>query len=85
MRARPYVRPPRMVKERGTVKNLRHGRGFSECEVEKAGLTVEKAVSLGIPIDSRRRSCHEWNVRILTEILGSRPGAPGLAAAGSPS
>ncbi len=75
MGVEPYVRPPRLVKERGIVKNLRRGRGFSKCEVEKAGLAVESARSMGIPVDARRRSCHEWNVKALLELLarGSTP------------
>lgn len=69
MEMKPYVKPPSLVRDRGVTKNLRYGRGFSICEIEKAGLSVEKAKSMGIYIDARRRSCHEWNVRILQELL----------------
>ncbi|MEM1930625.1 MAG: ribosomal protein L13e [Sulfolobales archaeon] len=69
MKVVPYVKPPILIKDRGTTKNLRRGRGFSLCELEKAGLNVEKSRSMGIPVDTRRRSCHEWNIRILQELL----------------
>ena len=69
MRVQPYVRPPRLVAERGTSKGLRQGRGFSIREIEEAGLDLEKAKRIRIPIDVRRRSCHEWNVRVLKELL----------------
>ncbi|MEM0065718.1 MAG: ribosomal protein L13e [Sulfolobales archaeon] len=69
MKVVPYVKPPILVKNRGVSRNLRHGRGFSLCELEKAGLDVEKARSMGVPVDTRRKSCHEWNIRILQELL----------------
>lgn len=69
MKVRPYVKPPNMIKDRGVTKNLRYGRGFSRCEIGKAGLSIEKAKSMGIPIDARRRSCHEQNIKILQELL----------------
>lgn len=71
MEARPYVKPPSPIRDRGVAKNLRQGRGFSICEIEKAGLGIEKAKSMGVRIDARRRSCHEWNVKILRELLAS--------------
>jgi large subunit ribosomal protein L13e len=66
---KPYVKPPRLIKERGLVKNLRPGKGFSLCELSKAGLTPGDAKRLGIPVDPRRRSCHEWNVKLLESFL----------------
>lgn len=69
MSVKPYVKPPRLIKERGLSKKLRQGRGFSICEIEKSGLDLEKARGLSIPIDVRRRSCHEWNIKILKELL----------------
>jgi len=69
VKVEPYVKPPILLKNRGISKNLRYGRGFSVSEIKKAGLNIEKAKSMGIPIDVRRRSCHEWNIRILQELL----------------
>ncbi|MCS7098725.1 MAG: ribosomal protein L13e [Sulfolobales archaeon] len=69
MKARPYVKPPALIKDRGLVKNLRVGRGFSICELEKAGLDPETAKSLKIYVDTRRKTCYEWNVKILQELL----------------
>jgi len=68
---KPYVKPPRLIKERGLTKNLRSGRGFSLCELSKAGLTLGEARRLKIPVDLRRRSCHEWNVKLLRSSLES--------------
>mgnify|MGYP001626151960 CR=1 FL=1 len=67
--ARPYVKPPRHISDRGVAGRLRLGRGFSECELSKAGISVEKARRIGLPLDLRRRSCHEWNIKILKEHL----------------
>ena len=66
---KPYVKPPRLIKERGLAKNLRPGRGFSLCELSKAGLTISEARKLKIPVDLRRRSCHEWNVKLLENFM----------------
>lgn len=66
---KPYVKPPRLIKERGLTKNLRPGRGFSLCELSKAGLTLDDAKRLKILVDPRRRSCHEWNVKLLESFL----------------
>jgi len=67
----PLVKKPRLIKDRGTSVDLRKGRGFSLGELRAVGLPVNEAKKLGIPIDKRRRSVHEWNIRILQEYLSS--------------
>ena len=68
-RPQPLVKKPRLVKNKGIELGLRVGRGFSVEEIKEAGLDVNKAKKLGIPIDKRRRSKHEWNVKILKEFI----------------
>ncbi len=65
----PLVKKPRLVKDRGVEPGLRPGRGFSIRELEEVGLSIEEAKRLGIPIDRRRRSRHEWNIKILKEFF----------------
>ncbi|MCX8184590.1 MAG: ribosomal protein L13e [Sulfolobales archaeon] len=74
MDVKPYVKSPVLMRDRGVVKNLRQGRGFSECELERVGLSIGAAKSLGIHVDVRRKSCHEWNVKILQEFLAKSSG-----------
>ncbi len=45
------------------------GKGFSRKELEKAGLNVKEALKLGIPIDKRRSSAYEENVKILENFV----------------
>ena len=59
---RPVVKSP-------TYKKFREGRGFSLAELNKVGLNFKKAIKLGIPIDKRRKSCHEENVHTLKKLL----------------
>ncbi len=65
------VKKPRLIKDRGISVGLREGRGFSLSELKAVGLTAKEAKRLSIPIDKRRRSTHEWNIRILQEYLNS--------------
>ncbi len=65
----PIVKRPRLLKHAGVDQGVRVGRGFSELEIKKAGLTTKIAEELGVPIDTRRRSCHEWNVKALQEFV----------------
>jgi len=64
---------------------VREGRGFSLNELKEAGITVEAARRLGIPVDKRRRSCREENVKALREFLAGIPPESGVAAATSSS
>ena len=47
----------------------RTGRGFSLNELRTAGITIDVAKRLGIPIDKRRRSSREENIQMLKEFL----------------
>lgn len=45
--------------------HARQGRGFSIQEIEKAGLNWMQAKLLQVPIDKRRETLHEENVKVL--------------------
>ncbi|MFX0096949.1 MAG: ribosomal protein L13e [Candidatus Hodarchaeota archaeon] len=62
---RPFVKPPR------NRVGERLGRGFSLIELEKADVTVNEAKWMLIPIDRRRKTINEVNVRRLKEYLKS--------------
>ncbi|UCH31354.1 MAG: ribosomal protein L13e [Candidatus Bathyarchaeota archaeon] len=47
----------------------RKGRGFSREELKKAGLSPKQALRIGIPIDSRRRTIHPKNVKLVKQQL----------------
>lgn len=47
---------------------VREGRGFSLGEIKEAGLYVGKARLLGIPVDTRRGTIHEENIKTVKEI-----------------
>jgi ribosomal protein L13E len=47
-------------------------KGYSPIELERAGLTVEKAQELGIPVDPLRTSGVGANVMLLRQQLASR-------------
>ena len=47
----------------------RKGRGFSLNELKEAGVTIDVAKKLGIPVDKRRRSRREENVKALKEFV----------------
>ncbi|MCE4606738.1 MAG: ribosomal protein L13e [Desulfurococcales archaeon] len=65
-----WVKIPVLIKQGGIEIGWRVGRGFSIGELGEAGLAVKKARKMGLPIDERRRSVHEYNVSKLKEILG---------------
>lgn len=50
---------------------LRGGRGFSLGEIKEAGLNVGKVRLLGMPVDTRRDTVHEENVKTLKETATS--------------
>lgn len=57
---RPIVESPR-------THEIRVGRGFSLGELKKAGVTLREAKKSLFPIDHRRRSVREENVKRLIE------------------
>lgn len=59
----PFVR----VKRPGG--GWRCGKGFSIGELENAGLFASDAKRLGIRVDGRRRSAHQYNTDILVEVM----------------
>jgi ribosomal protein L13E len=49
----------------------RGGRGFSRAELREMGVDTKHALKLGIPIDLRRKTKHEENVKTLKKHLRS--------------
>jgi predicted flap endonuclease-1-like 5' DNA nuclease len=47
----------------------RKGKGFSKAELKDVGLSVNEALKQGIPIDSRRSTKHEENVKMLKTYI----------------
>ena len=46
-------------------KTKRQGKGFSPDEIKQAGMNAAEAKKLGIPVDWKRKTCHEENVEAL--------------------
>ena len=55
---------PIVVRKKGKT---RKGKGFSRGELREAELDSKQALKLGIPIDLRRKTKHEENVKILKQ------------------
>jgi hypothetical protein len=55
---------------------IRKGRGFSLKELEKAGLTKAIAKKLKIPIDTRRKTAHDANIKELSKLKPPEPKKP---------
>lgn len=47
----------------------RFGKGFSREELKAVGLSVKQALTLGIPVDVRRKTRHEENIKSLKSYL----------------
>jgi large subunit ribosomal protein L13e len=53
----------------------RRGKGFSRAELRGAGVVFRQALESGIPVDRRRKTKYESNIKILRrhlQSLGSR-------------
>lgn len=59
-----------------STRGKRIGRGFSLGELERAGISVKEAMRLGIYVDRRRDTVHEWNVGALIRLKGGTVGEP---------
>ncbi|MDH5451298.1 MAG: ribosomal protein L13e [Candidatus Bathyarchaeota archaeon] len=63
MKIRPIVRKKR--------NRLREGKGFSKGELRAVGIDFKQALKLKIPIDIRRKTKHEDNIKTLNHHLRS--------------
>jgi ribosomal protein L13E len=50
---------------------LRRGEGFSRAELREAGVDFRQAFKSGIPVDRRRKTKYESNIKILERYLQS--------------
>jgi len=64
---------PKVFKRGG---KQRFGKGFSREELKKAGLSSKEALRLGIPVDSRRKTAHEENIKVAKTFLGNKKAQP---------
>ncbi|GAA5912466.1 hypothetical protein JCM8208_006608 [Rhodotorula glutinis] len=62
---RPAVRAPTVRYNR----KLRAGRGFTKAELKQAGVRAKEALSIGIPVDHRRRNKSEESLKLNVERL----------------
>jgi len=53
---------PTITKQNGKQKP---GKGFSPKEIKQAGISRQRAKQMGLPVDERRKSEHEVNVKNL--------------------
>ncbi len=47
----------------------RKAKGFSRAELKEANIDAKSAIKLGLPVDPRRRSKHEENVKVLKQYF----------------
>jgi len=60
---------PKIIKRSGKRSE---GKGFSPEELKKASLSLKEAVKLHIPVDPRRKTAHEENIRTVRTFLEHR-------------
>lgn len=60
---------PKVFKKAG---RQRYGKGFSREELKTAGLSLKEALKFGVPVDSRRKTAHEENVKVVKTFLESK-------------
>jgi ribosomal protein L13E len=53
---------PKVTKPGGKTRS---GKGFSQEELKKAGLNKTEVKKLGVPVDKRRKTAHDQNVKTL--------------------
>lgn len=58
-----------IVRRKGSER--RGGRGFSREELKKAGVSLRQALRIGLPVDVRRRTAHDENVKLVKQRLRS--------------
>jgi ribosomal protein L13E len=68
----PSPMDPITAKVSKTGRKQRRGKGFSREELGKAGSNPKEALRRGIPLDFKRKTCHEENIRTLKEFLGKK-------------
>lgn len=67
-RRRVRLHPPRPVALTGSNRLLPTA-GFSLLELDDAGLTMEQAENLGLPVDAGRVDAHATNVTALRDFV----------------
>ncbi|MGC8571277.1 ribosomal protein L13e [Caldivirga sp.] len=63
------INPPTAMVKSPKDGKIKQGRGFSVTEIKAVKLTVNEARLLGIPVDTRRKSTWEWNIKALQEYI----------------
>jgi large subunit ribosomal protein L13e len=58
-----------LVFKKGGKQRL--GKGFSLGELKEVNLSLKQALKLRIPVDPRRRTVHEDNIKSLKEFLAT--------------
>lgn len=48
---------------------IRKAKGFSRAELKEVDMDPRSAMKLGLPVDSRRRSKHEENIKLLRRYI----------------
>ncbi len=63
------INPPVAMVKSPRDGKMKQGRGFSISEIKAVNLTINEARLLGIPVDVRRKSTWEWNIKALQEYV----------------